>query len=231
MSGARSGYAICTQPRSGSNLLCQYLSSTGCLGHPLEYFNGTGRRALGLPGFPDDPSLQLEAILQLGATPNQVYAVKVFASQLDAISKSVRWTDALPDLRFVYLTRDDVLGQAISWARALQTAQYRSTQQVGGEATYSADLIQAQLIAILRERAQWEAYFARNGVAPLHIVYERFLEDRALAIRRIAAFVNVPNAVIDERKIDLLKQRDALSEEWRAKFRSERGDLNVLDAI
>ncbi|TPL71848.1 hypothetical protein FJ941_28635 [Mesorhizobium sp. B2-3-13] len=40
------GYSICTSPRSGSNFLCQHLSSTGVLGHPLEYFNGRGRRFL-----------------------------------------------------------------------------------------------------------------------------------------------------------------------------------------
>ncbi|MGP8122502.1 MAG: Stf0 family sulfotransferase [Xanthobacteraceae bacterium] len=34
------GYAICTMPRSGSNFLCQLLASSGCLGRPLEYFNG-----------------------------------------------------------------------------------------------------------------------------------------------------------------------------------------------
>jgi LPS sulfotransferase NodH len=121
------GYAICTQPRSGSNLLCQVLSSTDQLGYPLEYFNGPGRRALGLPDFPDDPKLQIEAVLRLGATPNGVYAVKLFASQFATFSRRLRWIDLLPNLHFVYLSRDDLLGQAISWVRALQTEQYRSS--------------------------------------------------------------------------------------------------------
>src|SRR4051794_1558464 len=95
------GYAICTQPRSGSNLLCQYLSSTERLGRPLEYFNGPGRRALGLPDFPDAPELQIAEILRLGATPNGVYATKLFASQFAALSRRVRWTELLPNLRFV----------------------------------------------------------------------------------------------------------------------------------
>ncbi|HXO69239.1 MAG TPA: Stf0 family sulfotransferase, partial [Bradyrhizobium sp.] len=119
------GYAICTQPRSGSNLLCQFLSSTDQLGYPLEYFNGPGRRALGLPDFPDAPELQIKAVLRLGATPNGVYAVKLFASQFAAFSRGLQWMDLLPNLHFVYLTRDDLLGQAISWARALPTEQYR----------------------------------------------------------------------------------------------------------
>ncbi len=225
------GYAICTQPRSGSNLLCQLLSSTERLGYPLEYFNGPGRRALGLPDFPDAPELQIEAIFRLGATPNGVYAVKLFANQFAAFSRRLRWTDLLPNLHFVYLVRDDLLGQAISWARALQTEQYRSTQPANQLAVYDADLIRSRLTAIVLERAQWETFFARTGIDPLRIVYERFLEDPASHVDRVANMMDVEHPVVDQRKVDLVIQRDAITEEWKQRFRSENGDPNVLDDL
>jgi LPS sulfotransferase NodH len=225
------GYAICTQPRSGSNLLCQYLSSTDRLGRPLEYFNGPGRRALGLPDFPDAPESQIEAVLRLGTTPNGVYAVKLFASQFAAFSRRLRWMDLLPNLHFVYLTRDDLLGQAISWARALQTEQYRSTQPAKRPAVYDADLIRSQLAAIVRECAQWEVFFARTGIEPLRIVYERFLEDRSGHVDRVANLVGIKNPSVDRRKVDLVIQRDAVTEEWQRRFRMEEGDPNVLDDL
>jgi LPS sulfotransferase NodH len=223
------GYAICTQPRSGSNLLCQYLSSTDQLGTPLEYFNGPGRRALGLPDFPDAPELQMEAVLRLGATPNGVYAVKLFASQFATFSRRLRWMDLLPDLHFVYLSRDDLLGQAISWARALQTEQYRSTQPAKRPAVYDADLIRSQLTAIVRERAQWEAFFARTGIEPLRMVYERFLGDPSSYVDRVANLVGIENPAVDQRRVDLVIQRDAVTEEWKQRFRAENGDPNVVD--
>jgi len=225
------GYAICTQPRSGSNLLCQYLSSTDQLGYPLEYFNGPGRRALGLPDFPDAPELQIDAILRIGATPNGVYAVKLFASDFAAFSRRLRWMDLLPDLRFVYLVRDDLLGQAVSWARALQTLQYRSTQPAKRAAVYDSGLIRSRLMTIVRERAQWEAFFARTGIEPLRITYERFLKDRSSHVDRVADLVDVENPVIDQRRIDLVIQRDAATEEWKQRFRAENGDPNVLDDL
>jgi trehalose 2-sulfotransferase len=225
------GYAICTQPRSGSNLFCQYLSSTDQLGYPLEYFNGPGRRALGLPDFPDAPELQIDAILRMGATPNGVYAVKLFASQFAAFSRCVRWIDLLPNLHFVYLSRDDLLGQAISWARALQTAQYRSTQAAKRVAVYDSDLIRSQLMTILQERAQWEAFFARTGIKPLRIIYERFLEDRSGHVKLVADLVNVENPVVDQRRIDLVIQRDAVTEEWERRFQAENGNPNQLDDL
>jgi trehalose 2-sulfotransferase len=225
------GYAICTQPRSGSNMLCQYLSSTDQLGYPLEYFNGPGRRALGLPDFPDAPELQIDAILRMGATPNGVYAVKLFASHFAAFSRRVRWTDQLPNLNFVYLSRDDLLGQAVSWARALQTAQYRSTQPAKRVAVYDSGLIRSQLMTIVRERAQWEAFFARTGIKPLRIIYERFLEDRSSHVDLVADLVDVENPVVDQGKIDLVIQRDAVTEEWAQRFRAENGDPNELDDL
>jgi trehalose 2-sulfotransferase len=225
------GYAICTQPRSGSNLLCQYLSSTDQLGYPLEYFNGPGRRTLGLPDFPDAPELQIDAILRLGATPNGVYAVKLFASHFATFSRHVRWTDLLPNLHFVYLSRDDLLGQAVSWARALQTTQYRSTQLAKRAAAYDSGLIRSQLMTIVRERAQWEAFFARTGIEPLRITYERFLEDRSGHVEHVAHLMDVENPVVDQTRIDLAIQRDAGTEEWKQRFRTEHGDPNELDEL
>ena len=225
------GYAICTQPRSGSNLLCQVLSSTDQLGYPLEYFNGPGRRDLGLPDFPDAPKSQIEAVLRLGATPNGVYAVKLFASQFATFSRRLRWMELLPNLHFVYLTRDDLLGQAISWARALQTGQYRSTQPAKRVAVYDADLIRSRLMAIARERAQWEAFFARTGIKPIRIVYERFLEDRSSYLDLVANLMDVENPAVDPRRVDVAIQRDAVTEEWEQRFRAENGDPNVLDDL
>jgi LPS sulfotransferase NodH len=227
----RRGYAICTQPRSGSNLVCQYLASTDQLGYPLEYFNGPGRRALGLPDFPNAAELQIDAIQRMGATSNGVYAVKLFASQFAKFSQRVRWMDLLPNLHFVYLSRDDLLGQAISWARAIKTEQYRSTQPVKRAAVYDAGLIRSRLMATVLERAQWETFFARTGIKPVRIVYERFLENRSSHVGLVADLVNVENPVVDERKIDLVVQRDALTEEWRQRFQAESGDPNVLDEL
>src|SRR5262249_43741868 len=135
------GYAICTVPRSGSNWLGQLLASTGLLGHPLEYFNSPARRALTDPKYPDDPRLQVARVLTTGPISNGIYGVKLFVSQFREIQDGVRLTRDLPNLRFILLRRRDLLGQAISWARALQTNQYRADQPVQGERIYDGPFI------------------------------------------------------------------------------------------
>jgi LPS sulfotransferase NodH len=224
------GYAICTQPRSGSNLLCQYLASTDRLGYPLEYFNGPGRRALGIPDFPDEPRRQIDYILRHGATPNGVYAVKLFAFQHDLIAPTVRWSEVLPQLRFVYLERRDLLGQAISWARAIQTNQYRSTQPVQVPPAYDGRLILENLLTLVRERGRWDSYFARTGIEPVRIVCENLVANPQSEINRVAQVMDVAEPVIiDYSRVTLSVQRDSLSENWRQRFRKEYGNPDVID--
>ncbi|RZJ40554.1 MAG: hypothetical protein EON87_17890 [Brevundimonas sp.] len=137
--------------------------------------------------------------------------------------------DALPGLRLVYLSRNDLLGQAISWARALQTKQYRSTQPRRGEAVYDSELIRAQLLVILQERALWEGYFARTGIQPLRIIYEQFVEQPRDAVHLIADLLDVP--LLNQKsatRVDLLEQRDELSLEWRRRFLNDCGDASIL---
>ena len=226
------GYAVCTQPRSGSNLLCQYLSSTNQLGYPLEYFNGSGRRALGMPDYSDDPNLQVQFVRTGAASSNGIYALKVFAHQLDLVAPVLRWTALLPNLKFVYLSRTDLLGQAISWARAMQTSQFRSTQPARGSAAYDGEAIRQRLVAIVRERARWEMYFARTDIAPLRITYEDVVAHPDREVRRVADLLEVDGGVtIDPAQVNLRMQRDALSDDWRQRFHSEFGDPDHIDDL
>src|SRR4051794_9178176 len=116
------GYAVCATARSGTGFLCSLLKSSGTLGHPVEYFNAWARRLAGMLDYPDDPQLQLGKVLELGVTPNGVYGLKIFAYQAEQ-AKATRCAEVLPNLAFVYLERDDLLGQAISFVRAKQTNQ------------------------------------------------------------------------------------------------------------
>ena len=122
------GYAICTVPRSGSNFLCQLLTSTGRLGRPLEWFNGPARRTLDHPGYPDDPEAQIAAILDLGRTANGVYGVKLFPNQFAEVEHT-RWTERLPNLQYIHLRRNDLLASALSWARDFRRCS--SSSQLG----------------------------------------------------------------------------------------------------
>jgi trehalose 2-sulfotransferase len=229
---ANRGYAICTSGRSGSNLLCRYLSSTGMLGNPLEYFNGSGRRLLGYPEYPDDPSRQIDWILTEGATPNGIFGLKIFPAQVEQIEKSIRWTDLLPNLRFVLLKRRDILGQALSAVRAMQTEQWRASMPERGSALYDGAQIYERLQIAARDYARWNIFFARRAVAPAVIIYEDLLADPQSAVDQVADLFGLRGqARAAGERIDLKIQRDAITEEWRARFLDEYRDRNELDLL
>ena len=219
----RRGYAICAEARSGSIFFSRILQSTGALGMPWEWFHDPGWvRALADP-------LHFEAVLDSATTPNGVYALKLFSPQFELATK-LRWAERLPNLHFVYLERADLLGQAISLARALQTGQYKSDQPALGEARYDRRAIEDCLARLAYGRARWQCWFARNGLQPLRLVYEDIVRDPQRGVDRVAAHIGLgaePRA--DLAKVDLPVQRDSASGEWRARFVHEAGDLGYLD--
>jgi LPS sulfotransferase NodH len=226
------GYVLCTAPRTGSNWIGELCASTGALGYPLEYFNTEARRVLTDPEYPDDRSAQVRWILTRGASPNGVYGLKIFPWQHDLIAPRMRWTEALPDLRFVHLRRRDLLGQALSAVRAEQTGSWRSTSAGTGEPRYDGAAVMASLRMLVNEQARWELFFARNGIEPLRLVYEAAVREPQCCVDRVAELMELPHRpAIAWNRVGLAPQRDALTEEWRQRFRAEFGDLDTIDTL
>lgn len=224
-----SGYAICTIGRSGSSYLCQLLESTGVLGLPREYFNTAARRQRDDPEYPAAPGAQIDWILSKGTTPNQIYGLKVFPGQIDSLKK-FPWAERLPRLRFLHLTRDNLVDQAISGLKATQTAQWRSTDTPQRMAQYDAASISQNLRSIAAEDARWRIFFARNGLSPLRLRYEEILASPQSAIDQIARYLGVSEpATIRWDKVDVAVQRDPQSAAWSERFLAEMADLNSVD--
>lgn len=224
------GYAICTEPRSGSTLLCRLLRSTGLLGQPTEFFNvDTMQNAWGIADYPVDADGQIDAITRLGATPNGVYGVKVFSRDAEAHA-AARWLERLPSLALVYLERMDILGQALSHVRALQTSRWVASAEELAVPQYSQHLINAELVRIAEANARWRYFFARNGLPVMHLFYEQITQEPQTAVNAIARRVGIsePVSIDPSQFAQLTVQRDALSEEWRARFIAETRDLYVF---
>ncbi|HLK25803.1 MAG TPA: Stf0 family sulfotransferase [Caulobacteraceae bacterium] len=218
------GYAICTEPRSGSVFLCQLLASTGVLGAPTEFFDPLFvQRAV--PDYPADPEAQLLEIPRLGSTPNGVYGLKVFARHFDAV-RHTRWVERLPRLSFVHLIRLDVLGQAVSHVRAMQTQQWTARAKARCEPVYDFELINAELLRLINSQARWAYYFGRNGIPFLHLAYEHLVQQPQRAVEAVAQLIGLQESpVVDFSKVSAAIQRDELSEEWRRRYVAQARDL------
>jgi trehalose 2-sulfotransferase len=218
------GYMICTTPRCGSNYLSQLVASTGVLGNPREYFNVEGRRRNDDPEYPDDPCEQLKQVLTTGRTANGIYAVKMHYYQLAALKQIVDPFRDLPHLHYIVLKRRDVLGQALSWSRALQTGQFRATHTAWQAATYDQRQIRQSLVWLMDERASWRKTLRTLKARPLVLTYETVMGDPQRAVDRVAAFMALGRSPrIDPALVTVSVQRDKTTDDWRARFLAETG--------
>lgn len=227
----RKALIVMTYARSGSTWFAQLLGSTGVLGRPEDWFNGQGYRDRGIHDYPLDRPGQMAQALTEGTSANGVTGLKLSATRLDEI-RGFDWVSALPPLNFVHLTRRDRLGRAISDVRAQQTRQYRSTSPVRGVARYDASMISGAIAHQLKEERRVRHYFAVNGIAPLELTYEDLSAEPQAAIDGVAAFLGVAEpARIRADLIELTVQRDAVNDEWRDRYVSERRDLTRLPRV
>jgi trehalose 2-sulfotransferase len=218
------GYAICGEPRSGSTYLTRILGSTGVLGRPVEVAAADLTAAAR-----QDPGNGLSSAVRATLTPNGVYGLKIFSYQFD-LAGNVPWAVALPALSFVHLERLDLLGQAISHVRALQTDQYERAREARGPSRYDGRAIGRAMLQIAHNQARWRVWFARNGLTPLHLTYEEVVADPQAVAEAVARHVGLETMpTIDLGRVPIQVQRDELSDAWRRRFLAERGDLSYLD--
>lgn len=225
----RLSYMVATMPRSGSTTFVQHLWRTGGLGAPMEYPAMLNRRALydrlSSSSWPD----YWEKIQRLRTSPNGVFGYKMFVWNLLDVGRrqpdlyrAFNWT------KIVYLTRNDILGQAISHSRALRSEAWFSGVPAK-EIEYDGDHIALSYKSILKQRSFWEDVFRTTGATPVRVTYEDFLEDKDREVCRVASHLEVALAESTPIDIPLIdKQRDQTTNIWRSRFIEEGREAEIL---
>lgn len=234
-------YLICATPRSGSTLLCGLLDSSGVAGHPASYFN---RKSL--DDYADDWRIArpregrideafVRAARTAGKTPNGVFGGRIMAETLPelisglAAASDPAVTDVdllsarLGQLRFVHLRRRDVVAQAVSWARSLQTHFWHPGEAVlpgGQDPHYDEELIGRLVATIEKGEADWTSWFACHSIVPCEVTYEELAANPLRTARKVLDHLglNVPpdrHLVVRHRR-----QADQLNADWITRFKS-----------
>ena len=220
-------YLLATVPRSGSSFLSHVLWQTGCLGAPLEYLNfdksGPYFFAHDTPGQQD---WLWRSVLQRRTSPNGVFGVKCFPTQLEALHQSnpallsAIWSALLPPGRpgrIVHLARRDRTAHAISYARATLSGIWRKEQEAGGRAEpeYSEAALATAERWIELQAAAWEEMFASLRIEPLRLWHEDVVARPGDAARQVADYLGValdPAAAVEVPAVE--KQSEAGARAW-----------------
>ena len=227
-------YTIAFTLRSGSNLLCDYLSANG-LGFPSEYFQypfGLANKFwYDLCGVPEHQFvLFLDALISL-QSQNNIFGSKIAWDQKNALNEQltkitanscVTITNVFPNNKWIYLRREDKIDQALSLWRAVKTDVWTSsTENRAAEPAYNFFRILSCLIPILVEECAWSHFFATNAIIPLIVTYEGLTNDPISTIYNIYAYIK-PKHRLQKDKItlstDLQIQRDQRSTPMKDRF-------------
>jgi trehalose 2-sulfotransferase len=174
--------------------------------------------------------------LREGTTPNGVFGAKLMWGYLGDFAQLLRGIDGLdglpvpellerafPNLRYVRITRQDKVRQAVSLWRAVQTQAWR--RENGGddkrqarEPTFSFRAINYLVRLLTAHDASWDAYFLGLGHEPLSVTYEELAESHEPVVRRVLEHVGVEVPV--DLRVEaprLQAQADDISERWVAR--------------
>ena len=215
-------YLIASSPRSGSQLLGTWLTSTGLAGFPAEHFN-PWHMGDATDFFPDNLLYHTEHIQKLigkHTTPNGVFGTKAHFLQVINFVGLDRLERLYPTpLRYISLRRRDFTRQGISLARAVQTNSYNSDMQPARVPIYNFFQILQCIREVRVDAKGWETYFHQRGIEPLRIIYEDFVVDQRSTLKRIFDFleITVP-ADFQMPASSQRRQADSLSDLWAEKF-------------
>jgi LPS sulfotransferase NodH len=221
-------------PRSGSSLLCGLLESTGVAGRGHEWFWRETEAELRAEWGVSGEREYLERVRDAG-TAGGVFGAKVmrgyFGEVLDRL-RAFAGDPALNDVsaiesfvprpRFVWIRREDVVAQAVSWSRAIQGGRWWS-EDARPEAplAFRFEQIDALVREIREHDAAWRAWFAANGVEPVEVRYEEVAAEPVSVGAAVLLSLGI-DAAPNAGGVPHRRQADELNAEWAERYRLER---------
>lgn len=214
-------------------------------GHPQSLFHRPSLTAwLAAHDLPDIGSAQdkiksvLHAALIAGQGDGDIFGLRLqghslpfFLSQLRFVfpehrSDVSRIEEAFGETRFIHLTRQDKLAQAVSYIKAEQTGLWHRAPD-GTEIerlsapkppVYDRDRIKAQIGVFERMDQTWEAWFQTEGIAPYRLTYDDLAQDSKAALIGLVADLGVSPTDLCDVDIPVARLSDAINLDWITRY-------------
>jgi len=182
-----------------------------------------------------------EWVLRRGTTPNGVFGSKVMWSYVGGLVNRLS-TElprcagaagsrellecALPGLRYVFVTREDKVGQAVSLWRALQTWRWRGGDGASAyerrSLRYSFEAVDHLVRLLAEEEAAWREWFDRHRIQPLTVVYEELAVAPCRTALEILDHIGVPHpSGVRTAQPRMKRQADSLSGSWVERYTAQ----------
>jgi LPS sulfotransferase NodH len=238
------------------------LKSTDVPQRPLEYFSGIIDEALAdifkAREHPDEelrqppPGMSYEqyvhAMIEKSTSPNGVFGTKVMANYFPDFISKLRdipgyhdlptpslLSTLFPNLHYIFVTRRDKIGQAISLWKGLQTWVWRAEDTTDGgkrtpqELTFHFGAIDRLVQQLEQNEQDWQRFFADHHIQPFTIVFEDFVMTQEETVRNVLQFLHIPiPPEIIFAPPRMQRQADELSAEWTRQYHTYKHNTNPV---
>src|SRR5258705_11633635 len=227
----------------------QYLPTTSQSPQPTQWFEGTDDASILRlldpldEGKPDlaPPEIWRDYIRTVGRTPNGIWGGKLMWNQTPLLLQRAA---GLPDrsgdgLRaairdvigsepvYLHVYRPDVVSQAVSFWRAVQTRVWRGRPdpERDSRAAYHAGAI-AHVVEILRDQeTNWRAWFDEEGITPTDIAYPVLWRNLTEIVAGVLEALGQDPGLAPPPMLE--RQADQRSDEWVDRYREEAPRLGL----
>jgi len=218
-------YLLAFSNRSGSNLLADYLRTTPYFSGFHEQLNHstvtTQAELWGARTFPDLIRIGTEKL----AKGKPIYGFKASWDQILMLHR-FRIPAMYNGTRIIHITRNDILGQAVSYQIAHQTKRWTSKQK--GEAiepVYDRDQISHLIGSTQMSANAIQALCTIFDIPRIHVTYEELTKRPRRVVQRIGTFagVDLSSWTCGTPKIE--QQANHVNDQFRARYIEETRNL------
>jgi LPS sulfotransferase NodH len=221
----------------------QYLPSTSMSPQPRQWFEGVEDESILRlldpldEGKPDlaPPEIWRDYIRTVGRTPNGVWGGKLMWNQTPLLIDRAAGlpdrsgTGLLSAIRdvvgsdpvLVHVYRPDVISQAVSFWRAVQTRVWRGRPDPvrDGRAEYHAHAI-AHVVKMLRDQEEaWRAWFAEEDIQPIDVSYPVLWRNLTEVVGTVLEALDLDPRLAPAPVLQ--RQADHRSDEWVERYRHD----------
>lgn len=179
----------------------------------IDYFSDSSWRAY------------LNRAAELNTTPNGVFGIKMHWNQYDEhmLQRGLTADFWKAPIKWVRITRENEVLQAISLVRAEQSNQWNSNMSATSEPIYNEQQIVDALRTISDANKSWDQYFLKHQINPLHLTYEQLTRDMSSTVHQIMGHINTH--IEDVPAPQTKRQSDGSSSRWERQFLDARPEF------
>ncbi len=241
------GYIICGTPRTGSTLLCNLLASTKTAGDPHSFYRRQNVSEWAedweLPNRDTMSELEfnvayLDAAITAGKGGTGIFGLRLMRENLDDLSEildqifsklpsdKARFERAFGRILYIHLSRENKLAQAISLVKAEQTGLWHiapdgtEIERVAPpkEPRYDFERIKHEVAELEAYDAAWNMWFAKQGINPLRVGYERLSSNPAATLASICEALGIQQPNAEDVRPGVAKLSDETSLDWMRRY-------------